>query len=158
MAELALVASIVGVAGAGTKLALTFYQIADALGTADQEVRVIAAETSAFSHVLSSVSKSLEGDTTAAAESRPIAKTILILCEDLLSDLTDLLNPLRMLVASKEGRRRARLSGRIRWIFVKSKVALHRRSLESLKTSLTLLVSTLDYAEVSQRNAPAVIW
>ena len=157
MAELGLVASIIAVAGAGAKLATIFFHIADRLGSADQEVRVIATEVSVFSQVLGSVSKSLEGDTSVAAQGRSIAKTILVLCENLLSDLTELLNPLRLLITCKERRRLEIISSRIRWIFVKSRVALHRRSLESLETSLTLLIVSIDYAEVSQGNAPAVI-
>lgn len=45
---------------------ITFNQLAETLGSADREIRNMAAEMSAFSQVLGSVSKSFLGDAAAS--------------------------------------------------------------------------------------------
>ena len=49
MAEIGLIASIIGVAGAGAQLSIALFQVAQSIGAAGQETRVIAAEISLFS-------------------------------------------------------------------------------------------------------------
>ena len=56
MAEVGLVASIVGIAGACAKLALGFYDIASSLGSAAKEAKSVASEISVISNVLTTLS------------------------------------------------------------------------------------------------------
>ena len=59
MAEIGLIASIIGVAGAAAKLAIGFYDIADQIGSAAEDAKMIAADLGALSAVLQTVRKYL---------------------------------------------------------------------------------------------------
>ncbi len=56
MAEIGLIAAAVGVASTGAKISITLFQIASTLGSAGYEVRFVAADTSALSMVLTTLS------------------------------------------------------------------------------------------------------
>lgn len=56
MAEIGLIASIIGVADAGAKTSLTLFRVASELGFAAYEIRLIAADTNALLAVLTNLS------------------------------------------------------------------------------------------------------
>jgi len=154
MAEaIGLVASIVALAGAGAKIALTLYDVADSIGSAGKEARLIATEVSLFSQSLNAVSKSLGRSSGENGCLKEIARVVTKACESLLEELRSLLTELLSLPRSKS----ASYCKRIKWIFKKPKVCAIRASIESFKATLILLVATMDSAEASYKNAPEFI-
>lgn len=156
MAEIGLIASILAIAGAGAKISLGLYEFASDIGSAGKEVRFIARDTNAFSQALTSLSQVLNGGTASSERARLIVGDLIVLCRDILDDSAMLLKVLQPLV-KLSGSHRNRLVLRIRWLFEKSKFVFHRQSLESLKATLTLLVSTITYVDASSSNVPEAI-
>jgi hypothetical protein len=149
MAEaVALVASIVGLAGTGAKLALQLYTIADGIGSAGAEARSIAKEITLFSQSLTAVSKSLERDGNADMRLHEIAKAVVEAAEGLVTDLQCLVEDLR----PKSTTTMASYVKRIKWVLKKSKVQMMRSSVESFKTTLILLVATIDSVQARQTH------
>ncbi|KAL9615634.1 MAG: hypothetical protein Q9160_009361 [Pyrenula sp. 1 TL-2023] len=153
MAEIGLVASIIGVAGAGAKVSLTLFQIANALGSAADEVRFIAADTNALSLVLTNLSNVLRvRRAIAASEGEEIAGATLLLCRSILESTDELVSCLSPLL-ERSCFTATQAALRLRWLFEKSKFMAHRQSLESLKSTLNLLVSTISFAAAAKVSA-----
>lgn len=114
MVALGLIASIIGVTGVGAKLAISFYEIADSISSADHEIGRIAAEVSSFAHVLSAVSKSPETETFPARQSGLVAKKIVEQCEEIFGELSNLLKPLQYFVSDGLAKQRLRIHQRVR--------------------------------------------
>jgi hypothetical protein len=85
---------MVGLAGAGAKLALVLFQIADSIGSARKEARAIAIEVSLFSQSLTAVSKCVEKKSNEQKCLKKIARVVTQACESLLEDLKAILKNL----------------------------------------------------------------
>ncbi|KAK5119969.1 hypothetical protein LTR85_007045 [Meristemomyces frigidus] len=158
MAELGLVASIIGLAGSGAKLALSLYSIADSIGSAGREARIIAAEVSLFSQSLTALSKSLKRRTSQTSKLCETAQVLMVSCHSILEELSELVGELAP--ASCRVRRRNKMSeliARMKWLFRRPKMAFLRSSIESFKCTLTLLVSSMDLTEADEYSAPEEI-
>ena len=158
MAELGLIGSIISLAGVGAKLGMMLYTIADGVGSAGKEARIIAAEVSIFSQSLTTLSKSLERPVSEAIRFREVAETLIATCRvvvDQLSKLCDDLSPSCCLTRRRS--KIANLGARFEWILQKPKVAFMRDSISSFKTSLVLLVASMDYSEALDHKAPEEI-
>ena len=154
MAEVVgLVASIIGIAGAGAKLALALYQFADAIGSAGHEARTIATEVSLFSQSLSAVSKSLDRKSSKDESLKDVAEAVTKACHSLIEDLRLFLKELLPTRKSTFDT----YSKRVKWVLRKPKVRSLRSSIESVKSTLTLLVASVDTAEASRTHAPETI-
>jgi hypothetical protein len=153
MAEIGLVASIIGLAGAGAKLALILFQIADSIGSAGREARAVATEVSLFSQSLNAVSKCLEKKHEERNCLNEIAVVVTKACESLLDDLRAVLKQL----APSARFTFLTYCHRVRWILQKPKVNAMRSSVESFKSTLILLVTTMDSVEATHHNAPSAI-
>ena len=81
MAEIGLVGSVIALAGAGAKLCMTLYTIADGVGSAGREARIIASGVAFFSQSLTAVSKILERETSEAARLHDIAQHLIPECQ-----------------------------------------------------------------------------
>lgn len=153
MAEtVALVASILGIAAAATKLSIGLYEIARGLKDAGQEVRVIADDTNLFSRVLKELSNSLKTHTVVTSRARDVADDLIHVCATIHADGEQLLLILQPLVEQSRSRA-TRVFLRVRWLFKKSKFAFHREMLQSLKSNLQLLMSVITIANESDRDA-----
>jgi hypothetical protein len=152
MAEVALIGSIIGLAGTCAKYALYLYTIADDIGSAGKEARTFATEISLFSQSLSAVSKSLERKSGKNDRLVEIAIVVTKACESLLEDLQALIGDLTLAPPNFTS-----LYKRIKWVFQKPKICALRVSIESFKSTLILLVATIDSAEASYRTAPELI-
>jgi hypothetical protein len=150
MAEIGLIISI---AGGAAKLSIALYSIASAIGSAGKEVRAFAANSSALAQVLTVLAKALSAETPVADQAKNIADGLIALCQSILDDSNKLLEKLRPLV-ELTGNALNRFVLRIRWLFEKSKFAIHTQSLENLKGTLTLLVGTVNYMEGLAANGP----
>jgi hypothetical protein len=160
MAEIGLIASIIGVAGAGAKISITLFQIASAIGSAGNEVRFVAADTNALSLVLTNLSRTLRDNRAAAQEGEQIAGAVLLMCRTVIDDSNELISHLQPLVQRTTKAPKDTLL-RISWLFQKSKFAIHRQSLEGLKSTLCLLVTTMSFAaavEVQTEQASAYVF
>ncbi|KAI9662253.1 MAG: hypothetical protein M1821_008419 [Bathelium mastoideum] len=142
MAEVGLIASIVGVATAATQLSLGLYEVATALKDAGRDIRMVADETSLFSRVLKEVKTVLEGNDAIAWRARSIAEDLIQVCRTVQQDGEHLLDALRPL-AQHTGSQLQRLVLRVRWLFQKSKFTYHQEMLKTLKSNLQLLISVM---------------
>ena len=142
MAEIGLIASIIGVAGAGARISITLFKMANTLGSAGHEVRFVAADTNALSLVLTNLSRTLKQKRVAAEEGEENATAILILCRSIIADSELLYQKLEPLVSGSTNAVNETLL-KVRWLFEKTKFAAHRQSLEALKSTLGLLISTI---------------
>jgi hypothetical protein len=145
MAEIGLIASITGLAGAGAKISITLFQIASAIGSAGSEVRFVAADTNALSLVLTNLSKTLREKRAAAQEGEQLAGAVLLMCRTVIDDSNELISHLNPLVQRTTKAPKDVLL-RLTWLFQKSKFAIHRQSLEALKSTLCLLITTMSFA------------
>lgn len=147
-------ASIIGIAGFGSKLALNLYQLADALGSAGSEARNVASEISVFTQSLFEVSKIIERKNKATSQNmRGIVQTVIMASESLIKDIQVLIEDLGLAQTTK----RTTWSTRIKWIMRKPRVLSLRASIESFKSTLILLIATSDTAEAYSRDAPESI-
>lgn len=173
MAELGLVASIIALAGTGAKISLTLFAVADSIGSAARDARTIAREISGFSNALAAMSRCLERKTARSEQLREIALVLAEDCKTLLTDMTSLLGELASVQqAGVEGNARGTrvnsmgssalgrvrsLPARVAWVFQKPKVVFMRSAVESFKSTLVLLVSSMDYAEAAEKHAPPAV-
>ncbi|KAJ9605202.1 oligomeric, coiled-coil, peripheral membrane protein [Cladophialophora chaetospira] len=156
MAEIGIAASIIGIAGAAATIAKGLYQIASDIGSAGKQVRLIAQDTNAFSHALTNLGQLLNSGSASTERARAIASDLIVLCKEILADSHTLLKVLEPLI-KLTGRKWKRATLRVRWLFEKSKFAVHRQSLEALKATLTLLVATMTYVDAASANVPDAI-
>jgi hypothetical protein len=62
MAEIGLIASVIGVAGAGLKLSITLYTFSETVATAADSIKAIAKDVSLTSAVLEELGSNLKHD------------------------------------------------------------------------------------------------
>lgn len=150
MAEIGLIASIIGVAGAGAKLSIAIFDIASTIGAAGKELQDLSTEIS----LLCSVFKQLElllslahfRYSNAAVDT---TRKILERCKEVFNELDDVVKDLWP-------RKNNDLGGipsvnfvtRVKWLgFRNSKVKLIKSTLESYKLTLGIMLSTMQLAE-----------
>jgi hypothetical protein len=76
IAEISLIASIINVTGTGAKISITLFQIASALGSAGYDVQFVAADISALSMVVTTLSKTLRAKRASEDEGEQIAGAV----------------------------------------------------------------------------------
>lgn len=159
MAEVGLVGCIISLAGVGAKLGIQLYAIADGVGSAGREARLIAAEVSVFSHSLTALSKSLRRPTSESSRLQEIAESLLVSCNAVLDQLSEIVCELAPLRPGSGSSRRtvANLLARLKWMLQKPKVVFIRDSIDSFKSTLILLVMSMDFTEALDRHAPEEI-
>ncbi|KAK0110480.1 hypothetical protein ONS96_002089 [Cadophora gregata f. sp. sojae] len=157
---LSIAASILGVSAAGFKIAQGLYNIASSIGSSGEEIRLFASDTDIFSHMLYSLSQTLE---STAANSTSHSPRLLVTTEDAVKLCEQVLQPFEriikrlnpLLVRFKESQRKLKQLGmRIRWVFrEKSKVLFYQRMLNSLKSTLTCLLASTNLNVASDLGA-----
>jgi DNA topoisomerase VI subunit B len=154
MAEVVgLVASIVQIAGAGTKLSSALYPFTTAAVRADQDIADIASEIELTSNALASVGKVLETEDTRSVVSKKAitdADSLIKRCKIVFKDIAELLQ--RRRTVSKDGKKNLSTMEKLAWPMREQRVVLYRRRLESLKNSLTLLLHVLQLAQEQARE------
>ena len=147
MAEaVGLVASILGIVGAATKLSMGLYQIASAFKEAGNEIRLIATDTSLFSRILKELGLMLRRGSNLTWKATAIAEDLMHICETVQKDGELLLRILAPIVKQSRTRFRSAMV-RIRWLFERSKFIYHRQTLSSLKLSLQLYISVIHMSQ-----------
>lgn len=148
MAEIGVIASIVGVAGAGAKLSLVLFGFASTVGSARVEVERVGTEISQFCAVLTQLRSTLKESRARKFSDDAIRTTqdILERCQKIFQEIEDIVVPLqRSTRNSKETS--VDLVARVKWTFRRSKVQVLQKTLESSKNSLQLMLQVLDLAQ-----------
>ncbi|KAI4941233.1 hypothetical protein J4E91_010923 [Alternaria rosae] len=158
MAEIiGLAASLITLAGASAQLARTLLEVANVIKSAEYEARMIAADISVFSSFLTQLSMVVDLPHSKTEKLREITVVLIAACTTLIEDL-------RMLIGEPVQRDTARLAFtmsllrfRLRWMKVGPKVMFVKSLVDSFKTTIIVLVSTMNLAVVLQRDAPESI-
>lgn len=156
MSGLDIAAGVIGIASAGMAVAQGLIQIADAIGSAGEEVRILATDTDLFSQMLVNLSEALKTRTAASRSIQNTAEDVLDICGRILNPFKRLITKLGPLLQKyRESEHQLRqLSLRIQWYFRhKSKVTFYQAALGQLKATLLCLLATMNLEE-SRVNHP----
>ncbi|ORY12802.1 hypothetical protein BCR34DRAFT_283533 [Clohesyomyces aquaticus] len=156
MAELA--ASIFTLAKAATKLPDTLRIAISIIRSAESESRAIAADIQSFSLYLTQASKLVEDLDAAQTKTLHEISTILVpACHALIHKLEHLIGPL-MPFGAKRGLVAQWVRFYYAWIVNRRDVAFIRELIESFKSTLGLLLTTMTLAVAIHREAPHDTW
>lgn len=149
MAEIGLIASIIGVASVGFKLSIAVFDFASTIGAAGKELQDVGTEISMLCSVLNQLETVLQHAKfhyTAAAEET--TKRILRECRAKFDELDEILVKLKSSRAEDLGLLPSvDFVARVKWTFQRSKVQLLRSTLNSCKITLGLMLNTMQLAE-----------
>ncbi|KAL8824542.1 MAG: hypothetical protein Q9191_004989, partial [Dirinaria sp. TL-2023a] len=143
MAEIGIIASVIGVAGAGFRLSLILNAVGVELATADVEIQSIARGISLFSLMLKQVGLTMEGAKSIASQSAlDTAKEITSQSQLVFDEIKNMVEMVQRR-DDKGNLRTITVSQRIKWCFKKQRVQYLLGQLESLKLSLSIMLQTL---------------
>lgn len=140
MAELALLASIVQLADIGAKLSINLFSIAESIRSASADARMIAVEVSLFSASLRSLGKCLDNRLADNRALRETTTCLMTSCKSIVQEVSALASGFD----GKPSKSAARLLSGFRWTYKKSRISFLRSSLESLKTTMLLLIASVN--------------
>ena len=146
MAELGVLANLVGVVGAGLNLSVALYDFASTLGSAGREIEDMGYDITLLCAVLKRVQSTLDSPKATRLSVTAIQTTqdIVNRCQKILDDIKDILKKLR-----KDGQSTIDVLAKVKWTLKRPKILMLRGSLQSCTTTLHLMLSTIDWA----RNA-----
>ena len=161
MAEIGLVASIIQIVGAGTRLSIAIFDIAATIGNAEKDLQNLGTEVSLLCSVLKQVQGLLEHahfhPSPVAVES---AAKIIIQCRKVFQEMANILAPLNATGATIVfPAADINFVSKVKWAFSrKSRIAMLRSTLESFKLTLSVMLNTMQLAErVSRRRQSSVM-
>ncbi|KUJ07768.1 uncharacterized protein LY89DRAFT_789455 [Mollisia scopiformis] len=148
MAELAAIASIVGVAAKGAQLSMVLFEFGSTIGSARSEVNQIATEISQFCGVLKQLHSTLTRAQARRYSISAIATTqdILKRCQEIFKEIEDIVHPLQKSTGKSNEQLSVDVIARVKWTFKRSKVQVLQKTLESSKNTLQLMLLVLDLA------------
>ena len=138
-----IIASVIGVAGAGFRLSLILNAVGHEMATADLEIQKIAKEISLFSLILKQVGRTME-----AAESL-VSQSALDSAKEITFQSQTIFNEVKEMVEMSQQRdangnlQSITIAQRVRWCFKKQRVRYLLGQLESLKLSLSIMLQIL---------------
>jgi hypothetical protein len=138
MAEIGLFASVLQIAGAGLKLSQTLYQYADTVASADRRVKDIATEVELTSRIIGELGTLFELQETTQLLSENALKTANKTVRECSSVFAELDAALK--------KTKKNTFGRLMLPFRESKIELLRRHIDTLKSTLQLLLQVLVHA------------
>lgn len=154
MADLA--ASLIGIIGAGTKVAMVLSQVASQIGSAGKEAQIMAREIRSFCIILRSLSQTMDSVSSdihwdhyshcseTIADMTVVSKEMFI---EILA-LIDSIQKASWSPAASLKSSRLNLAGRIRWVMNKPKFIFLRSALEAYKSNLSLLLGSIQLSQV----------
>ena len=146
MAEIGIIASIAGIAAAGTKLSVALFDFGSTIGSAGHEIAQVASEILLFCAVLKQVQSKLKRAKSSRYSLGAIQTTqeILDRCEHVFKEIETIIDSLRKEnVNSRDSI--VDWKARIKWTFKRSHIQLQRTTLESCKITLHIMLTTLDF-------------
>lgn len=149
MAELGILANVVGVVGAGLQLSVVLYDFASTLGSAGREIEDMGYDITLLCTVLKRVQSTLDSPKSTRLSVTAIQTTqeIVNRCQKILGDIKDILGKLQ-----KDGQSGIDALARIKWTLKRPKILMLRGSLQSCTTTLHLMLSTIDWAHNAMRR------
>jgi hypothetical protein len=150
MAEISAVASIIGVAGAGARLSLLLYEFASTVAPARGEIISVGHDISLSSAVLKQVASVLDNQkaarfsTTALGTTLEIVERCLVIFQEIDSDVRGLM---KERADDKISSVTLNFIAKVKWTFKRSEVRLLQGTLDSMKTTLQLMLTMLDISE-----------
>jgi hypothetical protein len=154
MAEIGILASVIGIVGAGTKLTLTIFDFAASIGASGRELQNIATEISGLCAVLKQLQSVLEhAHFRPSATAIESAQQLIEQCGKVFAEIDEIVGELRR-AKGDELFPSVDFVGKVKWTFSKkSKVLMLRSTLEACKSTLSVMLVTMLLAErVSQRR------
>lgn len=139
---------IIGVASIGIKLSTTLYTFANSVASADKDMKDIAGDVALTSNVLNNVGSFLKDPKTIAIASETAitdAISILDRCKDAFGEIQTIVDQKGK--NSETGMKKSTTRAKFMWPLKSSRVELLKRRLESLKSSLMLLLQVLSFAK-----------
>ncbi|KAL8691078.1 MAG: hypothetical protein Q9218_003621 [Villophora microphyllina] len=157
MADSSIIASIIGIAGAGFRLSLVLNAVGVEMATADVEIQSIARAISEYAFTLKQLALTLEAAKSIATQSametaKQIADQSQVVFDDF-KEMTELDQK-----TDERGQLRAiAIAQRMKWCFKKQRVKYLLGQLDSLKLSLSLMTQVLQMGQllVSLRHDPS---
>lgn len=154
MAEIGLVASIVGIVAAGAKLTSSLYAFYGTVSDADDSIRAIATDVSLTTSVLQELSRNIEEDAKFHIRSDNATRTAERAVEECSIVFKNINATLQKALKPKEGDTIpseaqhiiVKTKHRLRWAFLQPKMELLRSNLDRLKATLMLMLQVLVYA------------
>jgi hypothetical protein len=148
MAEISAIASIISVAGAGAKLSLLLYEFASTVASARTEVISVGRDISLSCAVLKQVA-SVFGNQKAARFSTTALGTALDIverCQGIFQEIDCIVRGL--MNDGADGTKSSNsFIAKVKWAFKRSRVQLLQGTLDSMKITLQLMLTTLDLSE-----------
>jgi hypothetical protein len=139
------VASVLQLAGAGLKLSTTLYTYSTTAFKADKELKDIADNVSITSSVLDQLAKVLEEDKKARLCTDSALRTTENVAQRYKSVFEDLETALQKpLSKSKDGK--LPTTQKLKWPFMEPKIKVAQSNLESVKSTLLLMLNVVSYA------------
>ena len=138
-----IIASIIGVAGAGFRLSLILNAVASEITNAECDIHSIAKGISLFSLMLKQVGKTMEEGKTVATQSAIETATEIRDQSQVVFDEIKNMVDLAQAKDDKGNLRSITIAQRVKWCFKKRKVHYLLGQLESLKLSLSIMLQIL---------------
>lgn len=148
MAELAFLASIIQLADIGAKLSINLFSIAESVRSASADARMIAVEVSLFSTSLRSLGRCLENRLADNEALRDTTTSLMTSCKNIVQEVSALASGFD----GKPSKTAARLLSGFRWTYKKSRISFLRSSLESLKSTMLLLIASVNLEDTTHTD------
>jgi cell division protein ZapA (FtsZ GTPase activity inhibitor) len=157
---LSITASIVGIVSLGFQVAKGLYQLADGIGSAEEEVRVYAGEINEISKLLNHIRVTILATPNVPFDSRSLINDVIDICDKVLQPFhrlqTTLLSFLTRFKQSPKKLKQFAL--RIKWVFCDKRKLLFY--LDALRSQHRILNTALDLAnlQTTTDRTPQNIW
>jgi hypothetical protein len=147
-----IIASIIGVAGAGFRLSLILNAVGCEVASAGIEIHSIAKSVSLFALMLKQVGTTLqESDSIHSSEALDTAKEIKDQCELVFDEISEMLDKVQR--KDEYGNSKGpSLQQKFKWCFKKQRVTYLLAQLESLKLSLVVMMQILQLGKLIAPN------
>jgi N-terminal domain on NACHT_NTPase and P-loop NTPases len=142
-----IIASVIGVAGAGFRLSLILNAVGCEIASAGMEIHSISKGVTLFSLMLKQVGQALQApDSVHSSEALETAQEITNECQMVFDEIREMLDK----VTSKkgDGSSMPSIQQRFRWCFKKGRVQYLLAQLESLKLSLLVMLQILQLGKL----------
>lgn len=152
MTELGIVASVIQIADVGIRLSLKLYAFGEAVSSANRSIISISKDVSLTSSVLKELGQILDTDQNQGARlcsenAVQTANGIVTECKEVFQELDEIL--LKKLPHRSQGDKATRATlalERLKWPFIQPRIQLLRGHLDTLKSTLTLMLNVIMYA------------
>jgi hypothetical protein len=150
-------AFIITLVGASAELARTLLKVANIIESAENEARLIAADISVLSCSLTQLSKVVETAHPETDRLREITVVLITACTTLIQDLAVLIGGPSPSNTTRRTFVMPYLRLRFRWMMKGPKVMFAKSLVDSFKTTIILLMSTMDLATTMHQIAPETV-